>query len=155
MKIFTGSTNPTSPWPTTPQPSESYKVETENSEKDKEDFSIDLEDNNENQGLLSFKNNELIREGLLKHVAFRPSLADDDFMGYEIIEGSSDYSLEDFGLLKGDILVGYGINNPISESNLEEVLLSHVKYGSVIAKVNRNNIEHHIELELDSLIIDW
>ena len=103
---------------------------------------------------VSLKDDSSVRDEILKHVVFKPRFVNDGFIGYEIISDSTEFSLEDFGLLSGDILIGFGIDTPVKQDTFEEVLLSHVKYGSVITKINRNNFEHHVELDLDSLIFE-
>ena len=66
-------------------------------------------DNSENhEVILSFRGDEIIREGVLMHTDFQPKFIGSDFFGFEIISNSTEYSLEDFGLQYGDVIVGIG-----------------------------------------------
>jgi len=106
---------------------------------------------------------ETVRDGVLKHVDFQARFSKGELLGFKVIEKSSKYSLEYFGLMSGDIIIGLGKDKPVlkntskdvilPETEFKETLFSYLKYGSVIAKILRKNKEHYVELELDTLIL--
>ena len=130
VRLFVSSVDPTGPWTVIP--------ETKN-----------------------VKIGEKIRDGVLKHVDFQARFSKGELLGFEVIENSSQYSLEYFGLMSGDVIIGLGKDKPVlkhsskdgvlPEIRFKETLFSFLKYGSVIAKIRRNDQEHHVELELDTL----
>ena len=130
VRLFVSSVDPTGPWTVIP--------ETKN-----------------------VKIGETVRDGVLKHVDFQARFSKGELLGFEVIENSSQYSLEYFGLMSGDVIIGLGKDKSVlkhlsedvvlPEISFKETLFSFLKYGSVIAKIRRNDQEHHVELELDTL----
>ena len=70
-------------------------------------------------------------------------------IGVEMQIDSDEFLLNHFGLEYGDMITAIGSKKVISTDSFKEMILENMKYGSVIVEINRNNITHYVELELE------
>ena len=72
-----------------------------------------------------------------------------EIIGIEVFINSEIYTLDDFGLLRGDIITHVGQAKIENAGNFKTKLASYKPYGTVIVTINRNNESFDLELELD------
>ncbi|PHR59730.1 MAG: hypothetical protein COA43_08535 [Robiginitomaculum sp.] len=98
---------------------------------------------------IEFPSNLLTDDSVFKHIDFMPRFGDTEINGFEIILKSDEYTYEDFGFLTGDIITAIGSKTPTTREEFQQIIVDNIKYQSVIVRINRNNITHYIDLELN------
>ena len=99
--------------------------------------------------LIKFSKELISDESVFAHIDFIPRFGSADIQGVEVRINSDAYSLEDFGLLTGDIITSVGERRPTNSEAFKEIMINNIKYGTVLVGINRNNVEYIIELELN------